>query len=341
MNRRMTGRTIGAAAGLAVMVAGAPGALAAAPSWRVVKEVRDPARAVALRDVAAVGPRAAWAVGDDGRTPLLQRFNGSTWVKVAVPLRAADGTYLGTVDASSASDLWIFGRYGGHGLAARWDGARWRSHDLGGRTVTGAKVLGPRDVWVGAGTSAGHYDGRTWKFSGVGVTVRSVAASNTKDVWFAGQNGGSGAAIAHWDGKRYRRQSLPSIPAPSQLRDIVAFRPNNVWAVGSANGRPLILHWDGRKWSRTVLPRGDGFVAVTADGRGGLWAADSVWAGAVYHYAGGRWTPTALPNPPSRFLSVGALANVRGTTRVWGAGTYLDEDPSNSLTTGAIFTNRG
>ncbi|WP_433337763.1 hypothetical protein [Spirillospora sp. CA-294931] len=336
---RAISRTVCAATSVAVLGV-APGAGAAEGPWKVVKEVGTAGRAVAMRDVVAVGPRAAWAIGDDERAPVLWHHNGAAWKKVAVPLRAADNTHLTTVDATGPRDVWFFGRHGGRGLAARWDGARWRFHDLGVRTVLGAKVFGPKNVWVGAGAEIGHYDGRRWTFRAAGIDVRTVAASGPKDVWFAGQRG-SGVAVVRWDGRSYRRQSLPAIPSPSAVRDIVAFRASNVWAVGSADGRPLALHWDGRRWSRTVLSRGDAFTSVTADGRGGLWAADSMWAATVHRYTRGRWSPTALPRSGTRFLSVGALANVRGTTRVWGAGTFLDEDPSNSATTGVIFSGSG
>lgn len=324
-----------------ILIAGtAPAEAATEPPWRIVQTVNTVPNADAkLRDVVATHRRAAWAVGDDGSVPLLRRFDGIRWKEVPVPLGPAYESYYTEIDATGPNDVWFFGRQNTRGLGAQWDGAQWRVHELGGHYVAGAKVFGPEDVWTGGGDTVGHYDGSRWSFRDAGINVRAVGATGRSDVWFGGDQGNAQAAVVRWDGHRLRRMSLPRLPGPATISDIAAYRPTNVWVVGAAQGRPFALNWNGRSWRTTLFSYGDALVSITADGRGGLWAADHM--DAVYHYTGGQWRKGRFPHVNALFLSTGELANVPGTTRVWGVGDFSDDDPGSEGTTGVVFATDG
>ncbi|MFG2006440.1 hypothetical protein ACGFNU_45575 [Spirillospora sp. NPDC048911] len=86
----------------------------AAPGWRITA---TPDKNAGLRDVAVINAKDAWAVGYEvvkgDAAPLVRRWNGRTWRKLALPA-AAKGAYLFSVSASSSKNVWIGGS-DGHG----------------------------------------------------------------------------------------------------------------------------------------------------------------------------------------------------------------------------------
>ncbi|WP_433329217.1 hypothetical protein [Spirillospora sp. CA-294931] len=349
----MRGRVMGGVA-LGVVVLGTGTAAAAVPEWKIVHTVSQPVSVEkTLDDIVATGESDVWAVGTvDGNSeagsPLVQRFDGTRWNDVEVPVEAKAGSRYRTIDASGPGDVWFFGNQGwadenGTGLAVRWDGTAWKSHRLGASTdVADAEVRGPNDVWVAGTRNAkpytGHYDGSSWKYRATDISVAAVGASGADDVWFAGRKGDR-AALERWDGRGYTRPALPAITingraARSEIQDVVAFRPGNVWAVGRAflpggADRPLALHWDGRAWSATVLPIDhESFGDIAADGSGGLWASGR---DRMFRFTGGRWVNSSLKNTGEVSKAVTGITNVRGTTRSWASGTLRFEDPGTPL----------
>lgn len=161
------------------------------------------------------------------------------------------------------------------------------------------------------------------------VSIRGSAANN---VWAVG-----GAYALQWDGTRFQNRSM-GIPRGTELYDVWAFAPDNVYAVGTR-----VLHWDGTTWSEaldigagsyfgmwasapnniyivgnSVMRRYDGtmwrpvLTNTTADLRS-VWGAapNDIWAagegGTIVHYDGNAWGPV-----PS-----GITTRI---TRLWGFG---------------------
>ena len=80
-----------------------------------------------IADVAALGPKNAWAVGnaDEGSdVGQALHWNGTAWKTVAMPFVARK------VGAVSAGDVWAVGENSQQPLAAHWDGTSWKSSPL-------------------------------------------------------------------------------------------------------------------------------------------------------------------------------------------------------------------
>ncbi|MFB9839567.1 WD40/YVTN/BNR-like repeat-containing protein [Actinoallomurus acaciae] len=81
-----------------------------------------------VADVAVVGPKNAWAVGNDyeGGTDggKALHWNGRKWKQVAMPLTARK------VGAVAAHDVWAVGDAGDQPAAEHWDGTSWTSSPI-------------------------------------------------------------------------------------------------------------------------------------------------------------------------------------------------------------------
>ena len=81
---------------------------------------------------------------------------------------------------------------------------------------------------------------------------------------------------------------------------------------------------------------------MTGDGTGGLWleGADlTTQAGDFVHYARGKFTPQAVPAQPGYNAAAGRIAQVPGTTSVWGIGSL--NPTGNGINEGVIFRYSG
>ncbi len=256
-----------------------------------------------LGSVAAVSPRAAWAVGsrpDVAGFPvtLAERWNGTGWEAVATPappapLPPSPADVLDAVTAVSASDAWAVGGAGemsgqmAGGLAEHWNGSRWTAVSIPrlseGGQLEGVAALAADEVWaVGAG----------------GVT--SV-------------NGPQVAYALRWDGVRW--SSVP-VPQPGEFHGLTAVTripgTDSLWAVGFQKARPgapshpMIDYWDGARWTATSAPAvsGGSLSGVTALGPDDAWA---VGGGTILHWNGTRWSQVA-PNSRVQLSGVAALA---------------------------------
>lgn len=305
--RRLAGGW-GAVAGVAlVMVLGAwapaarpgpagksgPARLAAGGIWRVVPTVKPQATAKtqsALFGVSLTGPADGWAVGNLVTTvpnpqggprlvvgrALAERWNGTSWRKVAMAQPATQHALLQAVADLSPGDAWAVGFTGdvapdtsspSGGLVEHWDGTRWLIASTPGssaETLNAVAGTGPDDVWVagsmnlGAPPPAGdntffeHFNGTSWQ------TVPGPAGNFSED--------------------------------PVEVTALTALSPSDVWAVGTQNpelsGQPgslnMAAHWNGKTW--TVVPTPDlGNSMSQADVPTGVTAvsANDVWASGV------------------------------------------------------------
>ena len=123
----------------------------------------------------------------------------------------------------------------------------------------------------------------------VGPTTATAGKAGSKQVYIA----------MHWNGTKCAAASLP-VPAPLAT---------------------ALLHWDGSTWAMAAQDPGvDLGSGMTGDGTGGLWLAGSdTQTSYLVHFAGGTFTPQAVPAEAGYDGEAGPLAQVPGATSVWGS----------------------
>ena len=236
-----------------------------------------------LRDVAAIFPNDAWAVGGGGNYGLTEHWNGQAWSVVPSPKVDLVDTTLVGVAAAGPNDAWAVGSGGRRGkigpIIEHWDGTRWVVSpvpNVGNRysSADDVSASGPDDAWV-VGQSwdkalSLHWDGVAW-WSVPSPAIRSprltgVADLAPDDAWAVGATyanvngaGPSHALVEHWDGARWTVASLPHLSNDTTLTDIAASGDGDVWAMGWANepsGKEIqiVLHFDGSRWSSMDPP---------------------------------------------------------------------------------------
>ena len=119
-----------------------------------------------LHGVSVVSPTDAWAVGSDGGAPLLLRYTGTKWQRVAAPSDAGDGT-LSSVSMVSANEGWAVGSANGGNI-----------YDINGTfTVTNVILL--------------HYSHGAWTSvippNVPGAETTSVSMVSANEGWAVGQ----------------------------------------------------------------------------------------------------------------------------------------------------------
>lgn len=351
-----------------------------APRWQILPTPNTGTGFFA--GAAAVSPQSVWAVGSVGAgttgRPLAARWDGRGW-RVSAGLAAAtpsffliygSGAALVAVAAASRGDLWAVGSAatdaGTRPLIARWIAGRWRAV-AGPNPGPNARLLAvaaisPRDVWAvgdvaGTRTLAEQWNGRTWRIvsmphvSGHDVLLSGLAALSASDIWAVGTQGSQSdgsrrGLIEQWDGTRWR---VAPGPQPGVVDDILsavsADRPDDVWAVGSAEGNdyqnvPLAERWDGTRWR--VMPRPhlamdhESLDAVAARSARDVWAAGGA---SLTHWTGARWVTTTLRTSSYRPGGDVTTASIPEFTalavgphgRLWAAGlTILQTDEQNT-----------
>jgi hypothetical protein len=123
---------------------------------------------------------------------------------------------------------------------------------------------------------------------------------------------------------------VPGVGGVTDLQDVAALAPDDVWAVGSGSQttQPVTQHWDGSQWtlaSGPSFPLGATLFALAAISPGDVWAVGSVntgdvtVAGLAEHWDGSTWTvvPTAPSGAGNDFLRA---ASASGTDDVWAVG---------------------
>jgi len=194
--------------------------------------------------------------------------------------------YFWDVSAVDASNAWAAGvRYDRDGnerlLVGRWNGTAWTREILG--------------------------------FSPLYANMFAIEAVAIDDVWAAATffdeaDNRTEVVMLHYDGVDWSSVEAP-LARSQRITDMVAFAPDDVWAVGwylaDRQFRPRILHWDGATWSvvdGVTDPVGeehlfaiagtsadDIWVAGTSGGRGGSGAI-------VLHLDAGGWSQAQLPS---------------------------------------------
>jgi hypothetical protein len=126
--------------------------------------------------------------------------------------------------------------------------------------------------------------------------------------------------------RHYPAKSGPNVA--DNLFAVDAQGPNNVWAVGSTDFRPIAEHWDGRKWRGIpglVNPAaGSEFIDVTIASTASVWAvANDLTIPALslvaQRWDGTQWSRFTLPHPFTAFVQVLAVESF-GPNDVWAVG---------------------
>jgi hypothetical protein len=304
-----------------IMALLAPNAPAAGQEaeWGVVRTARADVLG-GYQDIGASRTDDAWVV----RTgkPLL-RWNGRAWHNAggtAVP-------YL--VRAHGPDEIWRFNESVKQVEVWRWNGRMWTALPIRepGAHATAAVVPRKGECWA-AGLRFGahgmedvvwHWTGKAWTTRKPPLPITDFAAAKSALWALSSYEGGPSASILRWTGREWRREVLPRLPY-SELNDIVALKPDDVWAVGRlvSSQEGLVLHWDGVSWKRAAhRPARTGFRRAAPDGRGGLWLATRKQQGPDFmtHYApSSRWQEVPLDLPEAEITG---LTNVPGTTMMW------------------------
>ncbi len=126
--------------------------------------------------MAATSATNAWAVGCTdgcpvGGTPLIERWNGTSWTQVAAPTTPYSLYNLWGV-AASAAGAWAVGASGpitAEGAAtAQWNGRSWTlNRGLSGAVLSGVTAISATSAWAVGSTASGktlilHWNGQMW-----------------------------------------------------------------------------------------------------------------------------------------------------------------------------------
>lgn len=229
--------------------------------------------------VAATSPTDAWAVGaslaagSSRWQPMAMHWDGSTWTVASLPATGYQVGTLAGVLSAGPGDVWAVGtEYNDHPSS----GKRWLVMHLddAGWHVFGA-LSGQPGEWYGI-AEPGTPTIRIAGYSRGGQPIPAVASidpSTEASSWTnapgagAFRNGFTDVAgdlavgmpynwstktplIDHWNGTAWARQSVPYQAAGGGAPlDAIDARYNGVaFAVGGADGSPLVLRWDGSSW---------------------------------------------------------------------------------------------
>ncbi|MEV0319838.1 hypothetical protein ACIBKX_17070 [Streptomyces sp. NPDC050658] len=317
-------------------------------SWQ---HVTAPAgkEAAHLVAVAAAGPSAAWAVGEQGRyggtlgTPISLSWDGSAWTAADLSHLTYTGGLRGVAADASTKAAWALGTdTAGHDQLLAWDGTTWRETDFPGRGEAGTRLTdvaaGPDGgFWVSGrhGDRAGlmHGDGRTWRWcpplpDEAAPTPTGVHVTPGGEAWVFGD------VIARWDGAWTVIPRLLGIRG--SVSGLLPVAHDDIWLTGFAYGpggppgKPpgvTLQHWDGSQWASLKAPFGVGLlsgIVGDADGRPDRIAGWDFWDQKRAHYLrwdGATWISERGPETATTFMPE-AITRIPGADGgYWAVGT--------------------
>jgi hypothetical protein len=250
-----------------------------------------------------------------------------TWTRDTIAYPGSYQTLMNRIWGRSARDLYIVGHNDqpGPGTMFHYDGSSWSTthfHVADGGTVAGAVSLSSvygfasNDVWaVGERIQTNptpppnfidssltiHFDGTRWaevRLLG-GRYLMDVWGTSSKDVW----TGGTYGTLAHFDGSRWRRETLPlTIPPGGYFyvmyiggtgNDVFLSANINLDSIGQVNS--YLFERKVNSWSLA-----DSFVVGSTERWGpyGFWTnADGdlfSFGDGVYEWLSGSWTKIAV-----------------------------------------------
>ena len=194
-----------------------------------------------LTSVSCTSPTACTAVGEsvsrDRTTPLVERWNGTTW-----SIEHATGGSLISVSCTSRLACTAVGRAANETLGEGWNGSTWsiqpnphprRFGGPGGDNELGSVSCASRDACMAVGDSG----------------------------WGSGFNSVSITLAEHWNGSRWSVQPTPNPIQLDQFNSVSCPSIRSCIAVGYYTDRagdatlPLVERWRGGRWSVLPTPR--------------------------------------------------------------------------------------
>ncbi len=343
---RRAGVVLGSvSAAVATMAAGLPAQAAGTP-WQIAATVHYGPADYASGYTAVIAPAKndAWAFGGTNpggtSTPTAERWDGKRWQ--AWPLPSGLSGFIVAASASSPDNVWAVG----DGYALRWNGSTWtvaNTWSQGGQT-TSVVAIAPADVWVfGSSTFSGvpglggwHFTGRDWiRATGIAATIYRTSAVSRHDIW-AITVSPDGGSVVRYDGYAWERVAAADAAlAGTQLDDVLAVSPDNVWVSGispldGADAHLVLAHWNGIQWKRFVSPWPIQLPERFAtDGAHGIWipavtGGDEPATWILHLSEAGIWNRIRIAvGWPQIGVGVGDLALIPGTTTLWGSGGLL------------------
>lgn len=199
-------------------------------------------------------------------TPTATKTLAERWRLVDSPTAGKDSTRLDGVAASSPTDAWAWG----------------------------ATETDPSDpLSISTTPLLLHWDGQGWQTVAIHLEqdihpleITRITALSPDNAWLVD----NACEILHWDGHQWGQTPTPlSFPQCTDLDDITALSPTDIWAVGAQSppgqpyllagpSQPLVLHWNGQQWNVVSAP-GSGatswFTQITALSATDIWAIGS------------------------------------------------------------------
>ncbi|MFF9896337.1 hypothetical protein [Streptomyces longispororuber] len=333
-------------AGAAPAAAGSPAA-AAAPRWSALP-VPAAAAPMYLSDLAARGPREAWATvhesAADGLRAALYRWDGTAWSRDTTFPGADDPGWLGKVQFVG-EEVWIFHRTPqGTGEILRRSADGWSTVPLP-RTLRTYQDFAavPGAAWVVGEDDTGlkvlHYDGSRWTEQSTpdGVLyLMGVTARSADDAW-AWTSSSNGISVLRWDGEAWRDAKVP-LPSNGNVHTIL-LEPSGRAALGGSQytdgvARTYLMTWNGRAWRTVFPPLGDTYTEGMVRGPdGALWLpvrSDRAFQSKYARVSGSRTTfsygperTNAIDVKPRELTRAGSSLLSFGTVEVYGSPPNL------------------
>ena len=240
------------------------------------------------------------AATHDRETRVHRNPRRSAALRIGIGLAAAAmATTAWLPGAAAASGGWQVVFQAHYGTPALFNGlfkvaasGKANAWAVGGTDLSGSTPGAPlAEHWTGTGWQA------TTLPSGLAGTLISVSALAPNDAWAVSQL--TGYAL-HWDGTSWSvAKTWPEHGLPTQITDVAAFSPSNVWVFGGPGAYPGVGTWHlrGGTWHRvTGLAKGVTFVSTLS--RSDMWAigADNVSPEDILlHYNGTTWQQLSSP----------------------------------------------
>jgi hypothetical protein len=200
----------------------------------------------------------------------------------------------------SSNDIYAVGEVG---LILHYDGSTWTR-------MSSPTQMHLRGVWgtagdnvyaVGDGCAILHFDGGSWSLEACpapNAELRGIWGSGPHDIWAVGMYG----VLLHGDGVSWTRVDLGT---ESNLEAVHGTSDANVYAVGHAYYRSVVLHFDGSAWSSTPVSN--------------VGALGGVWVAADNHVFVTAPSGVLIHNDGSGWRSVSVGYNVGSGKGIWGS----------------------
>jgi hypothetical protein len=300
---------------------------------------------------------------DTAFTPLVERWNGTTWSVQPVPLPAGtDGAGLYGLDCAAASDCsavgfaqptGVFDPIGVDDIPQHWhwNGSSWSA--VGGPdpspffqlidvtcpaagtcfAVGGRGVL---EQWNGSTWFISHFAGKASQSSLSDVDC--LSATNCFAVGAFRGDADEQPLVEHWNGSQWQTMTVPAPAGGGGTLSAVSCRSaSDCTAVGARNAgegiATLVEHWNGSTWAIAPSPTPRGglalFTSVACPAAGrcvavGVVLTDSFSERSFSAYSkGGKWTLARLPLPDFAEISEVTSVSCATPTNCFAAGRYL------------------